>query len=760
MPDSSYSDGTYLPEHRYSASLPSAPAFPGTMLTGVAAETGWEAPRPDAAKLVKKYLWLALLFVIVGGAGGFFSVALLSPIYSGRALLEIQSSTDVPFRKGGDSESADLQTNIQTQIQLIKTNAFMRGVMDRVQSEIIPSAPAYNDVYARLRRRLRTNTQDPLALMKEGLGMALETFQARPINGTRLIEISCDSTNPEIAASFLNTLANEFIEQNMQAHAQGSQRTGQWLSGQLEETKSRLQESEQRLQDFVKSSGNLFVAQENTLADSKLRELQAQLSGIQADRIAKQARFEMVSKSPPEALPDVLDDGTLRSYQAKIADLRRELASLETTLEPGNPKIKKIQAQITELQATLKDEVAAVIERIRNDYDAALRKENLLSGAYSAQAGQVSSQASKAAQYEELRRELDLVRQTYNAMLLQANETGIASSLPMENIRLVDPSTPAAAPYKPRPVLNIGFGNLAGLFLAAGIVFIREKRDQSVKAPGSVRSLLNVPELGVIPSLPASKPRRRLLPAVFKRKRDPKLEGDVLPAQARGGRLELPAWQQNSLLAESFRLTLASVMRDAEGSPRPRVILVTSPGAEEGKTMVASNLAVALAEAGAKVVLLDADFRRPRLHSIFDLPNATGLGDLLKQETPITACPSDLPSPTAIPGLYVLPNGSKVDNIAKAIYSPRLRELLWHLKTQFDTILIDVPPMIVADARVIAELADGTVLVLRSGVTDRRRVLDVYRQLQQDGVPVLGAVLNDWKPSKAEMRKQYYPYQT
>jgi polysaccharide biosynthesis transport protein len=734
------------------SALPSAPLPVFDAMDGAPAKT-------EIGPLFKKYALLGIVFLALGGAAGFFSVAYFSPEYGSRALLEVQSASDNPLKPNAGGSESDLQVNIQTQLQLIHTSAFMRRVMERLQLETIPPPPTTNDVFTRLRRRLRTGTQDPMSIMRDGLATAAETFRARPVNNTRIIEITCESTNPELAATFLNTVANEYIEQNSQSHIQAAQQTNQWLTGQLEETKTKTLDAEQRLQEFVRSSGNLFV-QDTTLADSKLRELQGQLAGIQADRIAKQSRFELVAKSAPESLPDVLDDASLRGYQTKLADLRRELAGMLTTLTPENPKVKNVRNQISDLQATVNKEVSSVIERLRNDYDAAVRREKLLSAAYTSQATAVSSQAGKAAQFYALKREVDMLQQTYNAMLLQVNQTGIASSAGASSvIRLVDPATPPPNPSRPIPAINIGLGIAGGLFACVGIAFLREKLDKTVRSPGHARNLLNVPELGVIPSLQDSHWKRpTFVTRVKKKVSGQEADRAFTVFEDSGRRIELPAWQQTPLLAESFRVTLASVMRERVGLPQPQVILVTSPGQEEGKTTICSNLAIALAETGRTVLLLDADFRRPRLHKVFGVPNGWGLADLLGEETPIKEYATEkLGVPTSVPHLLVLPNGNRSQALVKALYSARLRDLVQRLRKEFDTILIDVPPMLaVADARVISEVSDGIVLVLRSGQTTKENALHAFEQLRADGSLILGTVLNDWKPTKTDIKYHYY----
>jgi capsular exopolysaccharide synthesis family protein len=213
-----------------------------------------------------------------------------------------------------------------------------------------------------------------------------------------------------------------------------------------------------------------------------------------------------------------------------------------------------------------------------------------------------------------------------------------------------------------------------------------------------------------------------------------------------------------SMLAESFRVVLASLMRETAGFNRPQVILVTSPGPEEGKTTIASNLGRALAETGRRVLVFDADFRRPRAHKVLGVPNTRGLVDLLAETTPMDDYSrEDFGVRTAYPHLYVLPNGRRSENIAKALYSSRLRELVLRLRKEFDMVVIDAPPIqAVADARVMSDMTDGIVLVLRSGITDRQSAVDTLNQMRADGLVVLGTVLNDWTPSKSQLKKNYY----
>lgn len=746
MQDSNYQQYRGNPNNRL-------PALPASYLPVAAGEIyvdgGSSAPRPEYGRLLRKYLVLGILLVLLGAGAGFMSVAFFAPLYKARAVIEVQSGNESFLKMGQSGGEEAIQVNIQTQIQLLKSNKFLRNVQARLQLETVPPAPIQSDIFGRLRQRLKTVSQEPLAVMNDGLATASQSLQARPITGTRIIEITCESTNPDIASDFVNAVANEYADQNLQGRMQTAQDASRWLSGELEETKTRLQDAQQRLQEFVRTSGNLFVLQDNTLADTKLRELQGQVAAIQNERIAKQAKFELVERTPAASLPDVLDDPTLRGYQNQIAALRQQYAALTTTLLPANPKVQKIQSQMVELEATLNKEIAGARERVTTEYQAALRREKLLKAAYDAQASQVSGEASKATQYGGLKREVDSLQQMYNTMLLQANESNIASQLPINQIKVVDPSTPATAPFSPKPAVNILLGVIGGLMLSAGIAYLWEKRDNSVRLPGHARSLLNVPELGVIPSVKVEGSKKwRFGVGTKNGTEESNREFVQVFKTTESG--QAAAFRP----AESFRVTLASLLRESVTGGRPQTILVTSPSPAEGKTTVASNLGMALAETGRSVLLVDGDFRRPRLHHVFDLPNNWGLTSLLADGANM---PDVVGMPTAFPGLSVLPSGPAPESISKILYSPALRQFFNLVRTRFDIILIDAPPILeVADARVMGEFADGAVLVLRAGSTDRADALVACQSLQEDGTLLLGTVLNDWKPPRRS--KNYYEY--
>jgi capsular exopolysaccharide synthesis family protein len=713
-----------------------------------------EAQRLNVIALARRFWLLLLCLMVLGAAGGFASIVFSSPMYKTLLLIEVQNANTGLPQSGVVQASAETsEVDIQTQVNILHSGSFLRRGAERMQSETVPLAPTGRDIFSRLRQHIHPVTQDPLEAARTGLSVALQTFEARPVNHTRLIELSCESTSPDVAAGFLNAMAQEFVEDTSHSRIQTAQKTSEWLAAQIEETKARVQEAEEKLREFVAASGNMFAGADATLDDTKLAQLKGELSRIQAERIARETRYEATLKATPDSLAEVLDNPVLRGYQTQIEGLKRDRAVLSITYTAKDKKVEKIDAQMASLQKSYDNELASTLKRTKNDYETSLRQEKLLRGAYDAQSQQVGSEASKTAQYSALKREVDTQHQMYQTLLVQESEANLSSSVPVNPIRIVEASTPPEEPYKPKPALNISLGTLFGLVLAGGIVFMKERMDRSIKSPGASRRMFNAPELGVIPNLGNGS-----MLAKANGRGDQEL---VLNGAHDDTSTALASWQSGpAFITESFRGTLASILRNQVSSRTQKMILITSPGPAEGKTTVVQNLGIALAESGRKVLLVDADFRRPHLHRKFSLPNDWGLIDVLCDDRPLEEySPEQMGVFTGFPGLSIFPNRVTQNNVSKALYSPRLRTILETLTHNYDMVIVDAPPILsVADTRIVASLTDALILVLRSGVTQREAAMEAYQLIQEDGLTLLGTVLTDYDLSSDRRRQYYYDY--
>ena len=722
-----------------------------------------------------------ILFIVLGTLLGLLISLPQTPIYQASASIEIQGINEnfmnlrevSPTIQGSSRYS---QSDLDTHVEILQSRILLKKVVDRLELQEKPEVLFGAGRLAAWRKALGLSPQTPESAYKQALAMAARDLSAHVQRGTRIIEIRADSTDRRMAADFVNSLADEYVRHSLETRWQATQRTGDWLSRQLEDLRIKLEKAEEKLQRYARGSGLMFTSGHQSVAEERLRQLQAGLSQAQANRIAQQSRYEMARASPQDSLPEILDADNLGQHQMTLAELRRQLAELGSTYTPAHPKIKRVQAQIEEIQTTIGRETNKILARIGNEYETALRREKLLAADYANQARLVSDQSEKSIQYNILKKEVEANRQLHDGLLQKVKEAGVASAMNATNIQPVDPATVPEFPYKPNHFLNSAMGLLAGTFLGIVFVMVRENTDRTLKQPGDTSLYLDTPELGVIPSRAAGSasaaPRRRKKVSIklrlgngSPRQQTTSNEGSLQPDKLSSlDSTELVTLQRKpSLQAECFRATLTSILFARRNGDRPRVIVITSPLPGEGKTTVTTNLAIALAEINRRVLIIDADMRKPRVNDVFDIPNTWGLSDLLAGRNSLNDCPPEaFARETEITDLYVLPSGPGTHSISNLLHSPRTQELLERVRKEFDTVLIDTPPMMqIADARVLGKIADAVILVVRAGQTTRDAAKTAVARFDEDGTPVLGTVLNAWNPSASRYGyyDDYYAYE-
>ncbi len=705
-------------------------------------------------------------------AGLFIGFAIgipMKPVYRAQTSLEVLTINEdfMNMKQANPNSTNDTSYDTseeQTQAKLLSGSA----LLNRVIAKLDPASGAHVTAKTRIategwRSWLHLSEPVPLSPRENLLEEAARTLKVRPTARTRVLEVSVDSTDPKLAMEFANTLTQEFIAQNMEARWSSTQRTSEWLRRELDDARDKLRHSEDALQTYARSSGLIFTDDTTNVATEKLQQVQQALSAATTDRIAKQSTFELAQNSPPESLANVLNDTSLRETQAKIQDLKRQIADVSAVYSPEYSKVRRLQAELDTLQSSFLHSRTDVLARIKTDYEESLRKEKLLLGAYNAQAHEVTGQDEKAIQYNILKRDVDSNRQLYDTMLQQMKQSSIASAMRASNVRVVDPAELPDRSVSPNFKLNSALGLCAGLFLSIVAVTIKERADRTLQQPGDVKLWLELAELGTIPS--ALVESRKAVYSHYSNgeleEEPPTMRGSVVTKMEEASRkaspVELVTFQKKpSLIAEAFRSTLTSILFVGETQNRPRVIVFTSANAADGKTTVASNLAIAAAEIRCKVLVIDADLRRPRMHQVFKVENEKGLADLLQGNLEDENV-ADFIQPSNVPFLSVLPAGPATHAAAHLLYSPNFATLLAKLRTEYDMILIDTPPMLqMTDARVAARISDAVILVARAGRTTRDAIAAAKDRLEEDRIRILGTVLNDWNPKRAP--GGYYGY--
>jgi succinoglycan biosynthesis transport protein ExoP len=727
-----------------SASLPEKPA------------TGLTSEYFDIIRRHKrKFVLIVLLCFIVS----LLFTVLQKSIYRAQASIEIQPVNENFLNLGHISPTSSAATeggaysalyDFQTQVKLLQSDSVLERVIAKVSLEKRLSLQKRHGPFSALRRVIDVPALRPFSLREEALGIVKSNLTVRTDASTRIIDIFYDSADPQLAADFVNALASEFIQQNIESRWKATEETGEWLNRQIEDIRKKLEKSETELETYARTSGLLFTTEkvgsqllEDNVDEEKLRQLQAELSDAHASRVSKQSIYESAYKAPVESLPQVLDDKTLGEYAVKLTDLRRQYAELSSWMTSANPAVSKVKAQVNTLEAALKQQQADDMQRVRNEYDAAVRRETLLNASYALQAHLVSDQSAQVAHYNIIKSDVENNRQLYDSMLRSAQEAAMTSALRVSNIRVVDSARPPTHPYKPSFLLNSSLGLFAGAFLGFGFLVMRERADHSIRVPGETPSYLGVPELGVIPFLVFE----HGCSSTYQLERN-KSEPLHLSNVASVPQIELITSQSSSsIIADSFRAAAVSILYSDESSKCAQVIAFTSSSVGEGKTTVASNLALALVETGSSVLLIDGDLRKGRLDRIFNVSNSWGLSDLLAGE-PIPQASTNPYLQTSYPRLALLPVGSKASGIASLLHSPRARVFLNEMRIRFDTIIIDTPPMLhLPDARILGRLADEVILVVCAAQTTGDQTTIAARRLMEDGTYLLGTILNKWDPT-------------
>ncbi len=707
----------------------------------------------DYWRVLWRRKWTVASVAVVCGALGYLVARYTKPVYTAKTTIEVQdvipSATSVSLTPA-DNQVYSAMSDIQTQVRILQSETLATRTIDKLEETgwkgvpgrpkgSVPAAtqgaaPASTPAVPAPAASASSSSSSSAAPAeaveldpeKRLLLLTADSLRVREAGPTRIIELVVDSNDRYLAAAYANTAANEFIDQNMEARWKMGQRTGEWLTRELDDMRAKLERSEYGLEAYAQKAGLLFANTGNStdakanVSGQKLFELQTALSTASTERVNKQSKYSIANSATPEGVPDIINDPALRDYQSKLSDLKRQIAELSAVYTPDFAKIKRLQGQVESVQAAFDRQKSAVVSKIKNEYDEALLREKLLTADFENQKNTVSSDAEKAVEYNLLKREVDTNRQLYEAMLQRVKESGVNAALKASNIRVVDAALVPLRPSRPSKRMNVAMGMFLGSLLGMGYVIVRDRSDGSFRAPGDAPRWLNVPELGVIPK-----------------------GGVRLSMRGPANPLSLEA-------SSSITAVLTSLMFSSPNGVAPRVIVFTSANPAEGKTTIASNIALKSSEIGKKVLLIDADFARPRLHEVFGLPNTHGFSDCM-QASGLSEQELGARVHEVSPGLYVLPSGPPILDTSNLLFSGHVPEMLARLKRMFEMIVIDTPPTPqFAHARILGRMADGVVLIMRSGQTSRDAALATVQRLSDDRSHVLGTILNDWNPKTAQ----------
>jgi succinoglycan biosynthesis transport protein ExoP len=688
-----------------------------------------------------KRRWVAVTtFLIAGAAVAAYSLT-GTPVYEAHAQLLLTDKQSVVTLQGVGNQQNDQKGYLETQYRLLRSRSLARRVIDKLDlwhaagfaSNGRERSAGALQLLSRLQDRINApTTRTPVAsepsspaesdAPKETLAESsvidrmVSHLSIVPVRDTQIVDVTYESPDPELAARVVNTLTSTYINQNLEARSYASKEASAWLTDQLAEQRRKVETSELALQKYREQENNLSLDAGENIVVQRLNALNSVVTGAKTDRISVEALYRQLAASQgnPEALdtsPPIRSNNVVQQLKARLADLQRQRLQLSSSLGAKHPEMVQVDAAINAARSDLATEVAKTVESVRQEYLAAQSREKDLTAALDTQKASALALNRQGIAYGVLLREVESNRQIYQNLLQRTNEAAVSSELKSSNIEVVDPAEVPRLPASHNTSSTLLMGLLLSGILAIGMAFVWEVLDNRIQTPEEVKNALGLPFLGMLPYVPSRA-----------------LKGNTL-LLSRG----VPA-----AYAEACRTLRTNVLASA-GPKGGRSLLVTSAAPGDGKSIVAVNLAAVLGRTGKRVLVVDADLRRPVLHHLLKCEQRPGLSEVLTGARK----PSEAIVATRCSGVWLLPSGSCPSNPSEQLGSRRFRELLEKLGESFDWVIIDSPPvMAVTDAAVIAPHTTGVLFVVNARRTRQRVAQEALDRLETAGASFAGAVLN------------------
>lgn len=700
-------------------------------------------------------------------------------IYQAETIIEIGKENSSLVKAGDVLLSDDFDPhyliNIKTKMLMLQSRALLEDVVVDLKLDQNPqfldpnqkrsslsdsgNKQQENKLPTPLLEEEMTRSPEESARLTPYVDMVAAGLKIEQIRDTRALKISYTHTDPTIAALVANGISKKFRDRNYEGKTERFKNALAWLERTTRALKADVEKAEQALADYTREKGIFSLSGEGkeTLTVAKLSALHDQATRAEVDRRVKESIYEEVKQGRVTQLPEVFADlgpktSHLAELQAQLVELRTRQAQLSVKYGPENPQLLELQEQMAAIQKQIKEGTKTLEEKLKSDYERALRDEQSLKVALERAKAEAARENQSAIIFNLLKQDVETTKSLYNDFLQKAHQARVQVVEQYSNIRVIEPAKVPRFPAGPKRLITIAMGFILSLIASIGLAFLLTYLDNTIKSIDDVTRYAQLPTLAVIPSiggkaasLPVISPNQKNF--ALSRGGGGKLVSIVPPLEDTTERLSF------STAVEAYRVLRTSVLLSTAGGP-PKTVLFTSSQPGEGKTTTTINTAISLANLGASVLIVDADMRRPRTHKVFGVSNARGLSTYLSRNVEL----EELIQPLPIPNLSLLVCGPIPPNPAELVGSERMKDLLRILSERYNHILIDSPPIIhVTDPVILSTLVDGVILVVYGGKSKR----DVLRRARQElaavGARTLGVVLNNLD-LKREGYDDYYYY--
>jgi capsular exopolysaccharide synthesis family protein len=660
--------------------------------------------------------WLVLFAFILVVSAGVARVFLQRPLYQATAqiLIERDLPNVLDFDKNARVSETAFEDYYQTQFRLLQSRLLARQAVQRLH---LVRDPEFGGLGSGAEAQAAESAAPGTSpLLEQAIDLFLARLRVQPIKNSQLVAVAFRSHRPQLAARAANTLVEIYIQQTLEFRYRVSAEAGAWLDDETKEQSRKVEAAELALQKFKEQEGLVSFEERQALVEQKLKDLGSALTAAKTRRLDKAALYEQMREvGNPEELPEeAIHSPLIQSLRTELASLERQGAQLDAKgYLDEHPEVQRLRQQIEGTRQKIAFEARRLVRAAQNEFEVAASQEARVADALEAAKGEALDLSRRSVKYDALKRDLEASKRLSESILARQKQTDVARDVKASSVHVIDPAVVPTSPVQPRPRRDLALSLVLGLACAVAAAFIRDYLDTSVGRPSDVRHL-GLPLLGIIPETGL--------------RRSPLVVGN--------GRAREP-------FSEGYRV-LRTALHPVRQAGHGQVVLVTSTLAGEGKSLTAANLALTLATTEERVLLIDADLRRPVLHSLLKLRPSPGLSEVL------TRVSQPAQAIVRVPGsrLSLLASGAPVQrNPADLLATSTFRQLLAALRTRYDRIVLDTPPAgTIADALILAPQADGVLVVARSGKVTRSALAHLLERLVNARAQILGVVLNRARP--------------
>jgi polysaccharide biosynthesis transport protein len=707
-------------------------------------------PEPDDS-LTLKELWHIILlrkwtiatFLLIAVVTTVIGTYLMTPIYRASSTLQIErdSLKVVQFQNVEPTESAADRDFYQTQYELLQSRSLAERVIDKLgllsspqlskkESQSVSDWVEQSFTGEKASQAAKAIAVKPEEAKSRAITRFLQFLRIEPIRNSRLVRVQFESPDPQLATRVVNSVTQSFIDINLERRMDSSSYAKDFLTERLTQVRAKLEDSERSLIEFARKAELLNIDDKKSVASQNMEDMNSALAKAELERIKFESIYAQLN-SESAGVSQILESKVIQELKQFKSKLENEYQEQSQIYKPGFPKMVQLKSQIDDVDKKLEGEIRLIRSAAKAEFDAAKQRESALRGRLAAAKTEVLSTQGRSIQYNILKRDVDTNRNLYDGLLQRLKEVGVAGGVGINNISIVDKATTPLRPTKPNLGLNVAIAVLVGLIGGVLLALLFEHFDDTFKSPEEIERLLGTPIIGVIP-----------LPS----------KSDTLTKE----QLALASHTDpRSVFSEAYR-SLRTALQFSTATGAPKVLHVTSSIAGEGKSTTSLNLAINFAQTGQSVLLIDGDLRNPSLHKHFGLDNSIGLSNHLVGNME----PENVTRLTTVPNLYFMPSGHLPPNPAELLSSQRMISLLDMAKQHFTHIIIDSAPVLgLADALVLANICDGTVMVVEANATRKGSAKNSAKRLRSVRAHLIGSLVTKYESiGDAYSYYNYYAY--